>query len=180
MSTLGLGTGSASDQPIGSITNANHALIAQKMQAESLLKSGAGWFIWIAGLSVVNTISVYSGSTWGFAAGLGITQVVDYMAKGLGSAGMAVGLFINVMAVGFFVFMYAFARKAQKWAFITGLIFYSLDTVLVLAIGMWFGLIIHALGLTGMFRGIKACTELAKIAETEQRAAVGATASQIG
>jgi hypothetical protein len=176
-----LGTGTAGDQPISSsLTTANHALIAQKMQAESLLKSGAGWFIWIAGLSVVNTISVYSGSTWGFAAGLGITQIVDYAAKALGTAGMAVGLFINVMAVGFFVFMYAFARKAHKWAFITGLVFYALDTVLVLAIGMWFGLVIHALGMMGMFRGIKACTELAQIAEMEHRSAVGATAAQIG
>jgi hypothetical protein len=189
MSTFGLGLGSPGNgQDSGTssygtsspVTSTDHALIAQRLQAESSLKSGAGWFIWIAGLSVVNTISAYTGSSWGFAAGLGITQVVDYAAKGLGTAGLLVGMLINVMAVGFFVLMFVFGRKAQKWAFVTGLIFYGLDTLLVLALGIWFGLAIHALGLWGMVRGLRASSELARLAEAEQRRATGATAAHIG
>lgn len=190
MSSFGLGLGSPGDDGQDprtssygtslSTTTLDHALIAQRLQAESSLKSGAGWFIWIAGLSLVNTISAYSGSSWGFAAGLGITQLVDYLAKGLGPAGLFVGMLINVMAVGFFVLMFVFGRKAQKWAFVTGLIFYGADTLLVLLLGLWFGLAIHALGLWGMIRGLKASSELARLAEAEQRLATGAMAAHIG
>ena len=188
MSTFGLGSpgdngkdsGASNNGPSLSSSGVDHALLSQRLQAESALKSGAGWFIWIAGLSVVNTISAHSGSSWGFAAGLGITQLVDYIARGLGSAGLFVGTLINVMAVGFFVLMFVFGRKAHKWAFVVGLIFYGLDTLLVVLLGLWLGLAIHAFGLWGMIRGLKASSELARLAEAEQRRATGAMAAQIG
>jgi uncharacterized membrane protein len=172
MSIYGLGLGSA---PAPNAPNGEHLLIAQKLHAESSLKSGAGWFIWIAGLSVVNSISAYSGSRWGFAAGLGITQLVDAIARQLGAAGLFLGLAINVMAVAFFVLLWVFGRKAQKWPFITGLVFYGLDSLLIVAIGLWFGLIIHALGLMGMVSGLKASSELKQLAEAQQTAVAGAT-----
>jgi MFS family permease len=166
---LGL-TGSAAD----------HTLLAQKLQAESHLKSGSGWFIWIAGLSVVNTISAYSGSTWGFAAGLGMTQLVDAVAQRLGTAGLMVGLFINAMAVAFFLFLWAFARRGQKWAFVTGLVVYGLDTILTITLGLWLSLIIHALAIMGMVRGMKASSELQRLEAQRQMSTVGVAAAQIG
>jgi hypothetical protein len=181
MGTFGLGLGGAQTPNTATPSQPmDHARAVQKLQAESSLKSGASWFLWIAGLSVVNTISAYSGSHWGFAAGLGITQLVDAIAKPLGAAGLAIGLFINVMAVGFFLLMWTFARKGQKWAFIIGLVFYGLDALLVFAVSLWFGLIIHALGLIGMVRGLKASSALNRLAAAEQTLAAGATASHIG
>lgn len=181
MSTLGLGLGNNPNGPGNAgAPNVSNALLAQRMQAESQLKSGCSWFIWIAGLSLVNTIAAYTGSNWGFAAGLGITQVVDAVARRAGAPGLIVGLAINVMAAGFFVLMWLFARRAQKWAIITGMVLYGLDSLLILSIGLIFGLVIHALGLYGMVRGLKASSELARITESEQRQAVGATAASIG
>lgn len=177
MSTYGLGLGTA---PAPGAPTAEHLLIEQKLRAESSLKGGASWFIWIAGLSVVNSIAAYSGSGWGFAAGLGITQVVDAIARQLGAAGLFLGMAINVMAVAFFVLLWVFGRKAHKWPFMIGLVFYGLDSLLIVAIGLWFGLIIHALGLMGMVRGLKASSELKQLTEAQQTAAAGATATPIG
>ena len=55
------------------------------------VKSSANWFYWIAGLSVVNSIVVHTGSSWSFIAGLGITQLIDAVGAKLGPAanGMA-------------------------------------------------------------------------------------------
>ena len=38
--------------------------------AVARLKSGASWFYWIAGLSLINSISAAAGSTWRFIVGL--------------------------------------------------------------------------------------------------------------
>ena len=46
------------------------ALLAQ-------LKSGANWFYWIAGLSVVNSLIFAFGGHTSFIAGLGLTQLID-------------------------------------------------------------------------------------------------------
>ncbi len=46
----------------------NRALVAQ---AEPEVMSGASWFWWIAGLSLVNSIMTHSGSDTGFIIGLG-------------------------------------------------------------------------------------------------------------
>lgn len=57
------------------------------LELENALKSGANWFYWIAGLTLVNTIAAMSGSTWRFILGLAITQIVDVVAQDLGSTG---------------------------------------------------------------------------------------------
>src|SRR5438270_4545311 len=56
-------------------------LLQQKLKAERQLRSGANWFYWIAGLSLLNTIIFMAGSDWHFVAGLGITQLIDAFAN---------------------------------------------------------------------------------------------------
>ena len=51
----------------------NRAIVAQ---SEPEVMSGASWFWWIAGLSLVNSIMTHSGSDTGFIIGLGFTLVV--------------------------------------------------------------------------------------------------------
>jgi hypothetical protein len=60
MSTLGLG--SAPD-PLPSVTAAVHA------EATAALHKSANWLFLIGGLSVVNTVSMISGSQWTFLGG---------------------------------------------------------------------------------------------------------------
>ena len=60
--------------------------------AVAQLKSGASWFYWIAGLSLINSISAASGSSWRFIVGLGITQIFDEFGNHMGTGGRWVAL----------------------------------------------------------------------------------------
>ena len=54
---------------------------------EALLKSGASWFYWIAGLSLINSFIALSGSDYGFILGLGITRIIDAFGMAFQSGG---------------------------------------------------------------------------------------------
>ena len=66
------------------------------------IKRSAGWFDWIAALSVVNSvISLFNGN-WTFVLGLGITQVIDYLAQRSGnSRGQLIGFVVTLLVAGF-------------------------------------------------------------------------------
>ena len=49
-------------------------------QYEKRFRSGASWFYWIAGLSIVNSLVVHLQGQWAFVIGLGITQIIDAVA----------------------------------------------------------------------------------------------------
>jgi hypothetical protein len=52
--------------------------IAKKMLAlENQVKGGTSWFFWIAGLSILNSIIFFSGSSITFVVGLGATRFID-------------------------------------------------------------------------------------------------------
>ena len=61
------------------------------------LRSGARWFYWVAGLSLVNTAAAFAGGHVHFMVGLGITQVVDAVAHRAGAAATLPALVIDVM-----------------------------------------------------------------------------------
>ncbi len=127
---------------------------------ESQLKSGASWFYWIAGLSLVNSISAFSGSAWRFILGLGITQVIDALGSETQSSGKAVVLVLDLIAAGIFILFGVFAHKRHTWAFITGMVLFGLDGVIFLVARDWLGVGFHVFALYCLFRGFKACREL--------------------
>ena len=86
MGTGGFGTVSAP-----SVAN----LVEQKLRAENVMKAGASWFLWVAGLSMVNSILALSGSGFRFIFGLGMAQVVDALAHQAGDTGLVLDLVIN-------------------------------------------------------------------------------------
>ena len=45
-------------------------VIEQKLRAESIVKAGAGWFLWVAGLSMVNSVLSLSGAGFQFILAL--------------------------------------------------------------------------------------------------------------
>lgn len=118
MSTLGL---SSAPDPLPT------ARAAAQAETTGALHRGANWLFLIAGLSVVNTVSMVSGSQWIFLGGLGVTQLAAAVAMHHGSGAQLAALFINLWAMGFFVCLGIFARKGQKWAFITGMSLYAVD-----------------------------------------------------
>lgn len=125
-------------------------------ELEKRVKSGAGWFYWIAGFSIVNSILVATGSQWGFALGLGITSLTDALATGFGGAAQAVGIALNLVACGILVFFGFFAGKGHAWAFIIGMVLLGLDTVLTGLLQQWLSLALHVFALFCIFAGFKA------------------------
>lgn len=127
-----------------------------KLIANARMRAGAKWFYWIAGLSLVNSLVVIFGGQFHFVVGLGITSVVDELAKGVGSAGTLLDLVINGTVAGVFFLFGSFAGKSQKWAFLVGMVLYGLDGLLLLAAKDILSVGFHAYALFMISRGLTA------------------------
>jgi hypothetical protein len=137
---------------------------------ERRVRSGAGWFFFIGVVSLVNAIVVMTGNSWRFVVGLGITDIITALSGRLGSAGMAVGLGLDVLVLGVFVAFGIFARKGHSWSFIAGMVCYALDAALFVLLGMQIGnVIFHGIALVFMFMGLHANMKLRAM----QRGAAG-------
>jgi hypothetical protein len=132
------------------------------------LASGANWFYWIAALSLVKSVISLCEGKWNFAVGLGITQIID----AIGQVGMQNGggnwikivLFtIDLIIAGTFFVFGVFANRRYSWAFLTGMILYLLDGLIMVVAGDVLGIIIHALALYFLFRGFMASRELNRL-----------------
>ena len=138
--------------------------LMDRIKIEKQMKNGANWFYLIAGLSLINTIiSLLEGSIH-FVIGLGITQIVDAIVNYTGTELnpdlapflTVVGLGINLVILGIF-FLFGFnARKGKRWAFITGMILYGLDLLILILFWEPLSLLFHALVLYGLFQGLRA------------------------
>jgi hypothetical protein len=124
----------------------NRALVAQ---SEPEVMSGASWFWWIAGLSLVNSIMTHSGSDTGFIIGLGFTLVAD----NIFAEYKVVAFVIDALAIATILGLGFFARKGHIWAFVTGIVLYTLDAVIYLLMESWMAVAFHGLALFYLFRG---------------------------
>lgn len=129
-------------------------------QAVAQLKSGASWFYWIAGLSLVNSLAAFLGSDWRFILGLGVTQVFDALGSQMGGAGKVVTLGLDVIAAGALVLFGVFGNKRHLWAFIVGMGLFALDGLVFLLAQDWIGVGFHVFVLYCLFRGLQACRSL--------------------
>jgi hypothetical protein len=129
------------------------------------VKKGANWFYWIAAMSVINSLIMLTGTNWGFAMGLAITQVVSAIAgaiAGLEEQASGIGAFhigalvANILISGVFVLFGVLAGKGKKWAFILGLVLYSLDGLIYLMAGDFIGVAIHGLAIYFLISGLRA------------------------
>jgi hypothetical protein len=154
-------TPSPSQQP-----NPQMLMIAQLLRRAS---SGATNFYWIAALSVINSIvSVFGGGMY-FVVGLAMTLLVDGFFLGAADAlpdaklvVQLIGLAISVVVSAFFAMFGYFAGKGKRWAFITGIVLYALDTLLMVVFQEWLGLLFHVFFLWGLFNGLRALNQLQK------------------
>ena len=117
----------ATTAPVVSTTATTSARPNRDPATEAHLKSGASWFYWIAGLSLINSIVAFTGSDWRFILGLGITQMFDALGHDIGSAGKAVVLALDLVAAGACVCFGVFAHKRHLWAFVVGMVLFALD-----------------------------------------------------
>jgi hypothetical protein len=135
--------------------------IEEKIKLENAIKSGASNFYWIAALSLINSFVILVGGNWSFFIGLGITQLVDgifmTITKSVGNGSTStiqiIGFIINIFFSGIFVVFGIFAHKQKKWAFITGMVLYALDSLIFLFVLDFFSIGFHIFILFGIFTG---------------------------
>jgi hypothetical protein len=161
----------------------NNELLFQAHDLEGRYKSGARWFFWIAGLTIVTSILALSNSNFSFFLSLGVTQIIDGFAKGLaeelGDTARFVGLILDVLIAGVFVVIGWLALKRQLWAFVVGMVIFALDALVLLAFQVWLSFIFHALVIFWIFRGYQAGRELIAL-ESEMRARPPAPPQDLG
>lgn len=128
--------------------------------------SGAHWFWWIVGLSLINTIVAHSGGSMSFVMGLGFTLIADAAFQEF----KVIAFAIDVLFLGFFFGMGWFARQGHVWAFIAGIVVYVLDSAIYLYFQDWLPFGFHALALfyivraTGRLRSAIKATREAPVA----------------
>jgi hypothetical protein len=136
------------------------AVVEQKLRAEQILKNASGWFLWIAGLSIVNSVLTVSGTSFHFIFGLGVTQIVDGFGHVSGTTGSALGLVVNLFIAGVFVLFWNFARQGQRWAFLVGMALYAIDGLILLPFKDFLGVAFHAYALFRIYSGLQSVSIL--------------------
>jgi len=157
---MATGFGTAMAQSSERAAQVDQRIAVGKMVTAARARAGAKWFYWIAGLSMINSIVVLTGGNLHFVVGLGITSVVDALAKRVGSAGGVLDIIINGCMAGVFALFGVFALKMQKWAFVVGMAFYAMDGLLLLGARDILGVAFHAYVLFALYRGFTAAKQL--------------------
>jgi hypothetical protein len=150
-----------------------------RMVLANQLKRGANWFYWIAGLSLVNSVTSILGVGLNFLIGLGITQLIDGTAIGLGNEIApdlatilkVVAFVLNLGVAAVFVVFGVLAGKGRKWAFVVGMVLYALDGLIFLLAREWLSIGFHLFALWGLYGGVRAISKLNEVESSQISAA---------
>ena len=132
------------------------------------MRRGAGWFLTIAILSGVNALLQIFDAKIRFIFGLGITQLVDAVARGMGQGGITVILVVDGLFIVMLILCSRWAKTGSQEAFLGGMIAYALDGVLLLYFRMWLDAAVHAYALWMIWQGYSASRELAQLQQAAQ------------
>jgi hypothetical protein len=132
------------------------------------MRRGAGWFLTIAVLSGVNSLLQIFDAKIRFIFGLGITQVVDAVAHGMGQGGTIVIVVVDALFIVMLILCSRWAKAGSQGAFLGGMIAYALDGVLLLLFSMWLDAAVHAYALWMIWQGYTASRELAQMEQAAQ------------
>ncbi|HEX6717058.1 MAG TPA: hypothetical protein VF088_08095 [Pyrinomonadaceae bacterium] len=139
----------------------------QHAQLRQSYKAGANWFYWIAGLTFVTSLIAFGGGGWRFLISLGSTQLIDgfgqVLANDLGTAAKVVGLVLDLIVIGLFVLFGWLANQKHLWAYIVGMVAFTLDGLISLLFGDLIGVVAHAVVLYFLFRGFQAGRSLVSL-----------------
>lgn len=154
-----------------------------RMRLHHSLRNGANWFYWIAGLSVVNQVLLFTNAGIHFIFGLSITEIIDALAVLIGrdlnldsvNTVRILGWAMNLFIVGIFALFGFFANKRRRWPFYVGMALYGLDALATLFI--WdnpdiLGFAFHLIVIWGLVGGLRAISKLDKLDETLRQAGV--------
>jgi hypothetical protein len=163
---------------------------ANRAVLENERRKGIGWFYWISGLSIVNSLIIHFGSDRSFVVGLGLTRLIDYRVD-LPLRGMpflfrlfnpiifsyrllernlirfdispdTTRLFASVLIGAVFILFGVLGNKNRVWAIFVGLGIYALDTLILFAVGDYLSTVFHVFVLVMLFGGLRAALALAR------------------
>jgi len=129
----------------------------------ALARRQRNWLVWIVILSVVNTILVFARANVTFVIGLGVTQLADsfaVVARERASGPIvavltAVGIAIDLVTLGLYLLLWWLSGRGSVAAYVTAIVFYALDALIMLAFHEWFGAAFHAYVLFHLVSGYK-------------------------
>jgi len=154
----------------------NSALQQQIAAARARAQSGASWFLWIAALSVINTLITMGGGRMRFIFGLGITTLIDSVGHQMGGSGQTVALAASILGAAVIAIFGVLARKELKWAFIVGMVLYVCDGLLLLPAKLYLDAAFHAWALFRLFQGLQALNALESL-KSQQSMNAGAVST---
>ena len=135
----------------------------QEVDNTMKLNNGSQWFLWIFGLSAINTLILFFGGQVSFIFGLGITQLFEGIFIGIFGEFNLIGVIISLFISGIFVAIWHFSKKLSKTAFIIGMIIYGIDALILLAFQDWLSFGVHLYALFMIFKGYQSIDELKKV-----------------
>lgn len=149
------------------LTSGGEAASDQPEVLAKHVKGCAGWFFWIAGLTLVNSVMMRTGSETSFLIGLTITQVVDVLGIAAGPVGGWMAGAFALVGIGLFVLLGLKARVGERWAFVTGLVLYGIDTLLSLVDPNFISIAFHGWALITMGVGLRQAAKLHAVRAAE-------------
>jgi hypothetical protein len=152
------------------IDPAQITLLKKKLTLNNKMRNGASWLFLIAGLSLLNTVLFLAKTDVVFVIGLGITKIADgllsALAENSGTAATAITIlqiFVDVLFASFYLLLGLLAIKRTKWAYVTGIVVYTLDTMIVLFSQAYLSVIFHIMAVAGIAAGLGALKNLEKL-----------------
>ena len=153
----------------------------QHSELSSRFRSGANWFYWIAGLTLVTSIISLLGGGWRFFLSLGVTQLIDAIAvvtaESLGDATKVVAIVLDIFISAMFAGFAFLAMKRHMWAYVLGMVVFVLDALLSIVLLDFIGIIVHGFVLFMMIRGFVAGREMLALERDMAAAAQAAQAT---
>ncbi len=127
--------------------------------------NGGGWFYWIGGASILNSVLNAAGTQWGLAVGLGVTYLIDGLAEGLSNTVRTpiYAFIIDIAIAGGFLLIGRAARRGNLTWYAVGIGLYLLDGVLFVLVQDFLGIAVHAIGIYGLISGWRATRSLRQL-----------------
>ena len=129
--------------------------------AEAFCRRFANGFFWIAGLSLINMITMATGSRVVFFLGLGVTQDFQLAALTMDDDVFTlIAYLVGGGATALFIFLGLRARQIKRWPFILGMSLYALDSLIFLVDQEYISFGFHMFWLLFLSVGLKAVSPI--------------------
>jgi hypothetical protein len=161
-----LGTETTLAAPLEGAPDASGATVSSRdllrFQLLQRRNNGGAWFYWIGGASILNSVLNAAGTQWGLAVGLGVTYLIDELAKAVSTTVRTpiYAFLIDIAIAGGFLLLGRAARRGNLGWYAVGIVLYLLDGLLFVLFQDLLGIAVHAIAIYGLISGWRAARAL--------------------